>query len=233
MRFASKRARADALEVLSNLGDREASHLLVAMLEEGSIEERIPAVAPFLEIPQSGEEVRRAAAQARDPWLRLAAAADHTVEQEEDMERLVVLRQVALFAELPLDQLEAVNQLMKEAKYLRGEVICHQGELASELYVLIEGQVRFYKFYGTDAEQYLGDQDPPGYTGEMGLLANMERSATIVAAKDTTLLTLDGEQLKDLILQVPDIAFKLFRVLAERVQKAETELHHMIDSAAS
>ena len=41
LRFASARTRADALEVLSNLGDRESAALLVLMLDEGSVDEKL------------------------------------------------------------------------------------------------------------------------------------------------------------------------------------------------
>lgn len=229
LRTGSARARADALEVLSNLGDRYASQLLVLMLEDRPIADKIAEVAPHLPIPRSSHDVWSHARRAEDRWLRLASA-DPSPAQEEAMERLLLLREVPLFAELPLDQLEAVNQLMAERHYLRGEVIYEEGDVAAELHVLIAGRVHFYKQYGSPSRIYLNEHHPPTASGEMGLLADKPRSATMVAMEDTTLLTLDGARLKELILQAPELAFPLFRVLADRVQRAEDRLHEAIDS---
>jgi CRP/FNR family transcriptional regulator len=62
------------------------------------------------------------------------------------------------------------------------------------------------------------------YFGEMAILDNDLRSATVVAQTPTRLLTLDGASLKDLILQMPDISFEIFRVLTRRIREAEKRL---------
>ena len=55
------------------------------------------------------------------------------------MERLLALKEIPLFKNLSLDQLEAVHQITKEVEYLPGEVILKQGERGDELYLLIAG----------------------------------------------------------------------------------------------
>jgi CRP-like cAMP-binding protein len=57
--------------------------------------------------------------------------------------------------------------------------------------------------------------------GEMSILDNAPRSATAVAVGPVKLLTLDGMALKELILQMPEIAFAIFPVLTHRVRDAE------------
>ena len=230
LRLAHTRARSDALEVLSNLGDRDSSRLLVMMLEEGPIEEKLGALAGEFAIPRDEQDVVTEARQARDPWLRLAVQTAHTEEQERQMERLLVLRQVSLFSGLSLDELEAVSQLMTEERYLQDEIICNEGDLGGELYVLVEGEARFYRNYGSPQALLLNTQGPPTFFGDMAVLADAPRSATIVASKDSTLLKLGGESLKELILQVPDLSFQLFRVLSDRVRRAEERLQHLVDA---
>ena len=65
LRFGGGRARADALEVLSNLGDRESSQLLVVMHEEGSLEERYRSVADLLDLPGDFQDAGRRLAPRR------------------------------------------------------------------------------------------------------------------------------------------------------------------------
>ena len=62
------------------------------------------------------------------------------------------------------------------------------------------------------------------YFGEMAILDGAPRSATVVAGTDARLLKLNGERLNELILQTPEIAFELFRVLTQRIRTAEERL---------
>ena len=63
-----------------------------------------------------------------------------------------------------------------------------------------------------------------GYFGEMAILDDAPRSATVVADTRCRVLTLDGASLKDLILQMPEISFVIFRVLTGRVRAADAKL---------
>ncbi len=229
LRFGSPRARGDALEVLSNLGDREAAALLVLQLEDGLLEDKLVAVAASLRVPDSAAEVVAAAREAPDPWLRLGAHPRPGPIEEERMERLLVLREVPLFAGLSLDQLEAVNRLVRETRWLAGEIVLREGDLGNELYVLVSGELRVYRSFGTPQQILLNTLHPVSAVGEMGVLADAPRLATNVVAVDSTLLVLDGEHLKDLILQVPEISFEIFRVLTARVRAAEERLQAASD----
>jgi type IV pilus assembly protein PilB len=62
------------------------------------------------------------------------------------------------------------------------------------------------------------------YFGEMAALVDEPRSATVVARERSRLLALDGGSLKELIHQMPEIAFEIFRVLNARVRSAERDL---------
>jgi hypothetical protein len=229
LRFASARPRADALEVLSNLGDREASELLVLMLDVGSVDEKLAEVSSYVSPPRTLEEVLEAAQNTNDHWIVAAAAAlgsDPTPHAmpEEHMARLLVLRDVGLFEHLSLEQLEAINQVLEGETYFAGEEICREGDLGTELYVLVEGEVHFFKNRGTPQEILLRTQGPVNYFGEMAILDGAPRSATVVAGSDARLLKLNGERLHELILQTPEIAFELFRVLTQRIRAAEERL---------
>jgi CRP-like cAMP-binding protein len=58
----------------------------------------------------------------------------------------------------------------------------------------------------------------------MAILDDEPRSATVVADGRTRLLSLGGRSLKELIHQMPEIAFEIFRVLTARVRTAEKRL---------
>ena len=111
-----------------------------------------------------------------------------------------------------------------EAEYLADEVVCREGEPGDALFLLLEGQVAAYKNYGTEREIRLSTMSAVTSFGEMAILDDEPRSATIVTLTPARLLTLDGSSLKELILQMPEISFEIFRVLTKRVRTAEERL---------
>ena len=229
LRLGASRAYGDALEVLSNLGDREAAQLLVLMHEAGALDERLRAARDIMPLPTRRTEVLDAARHATIRWIRMAAEAfeapdDIEIREEELMERLLALRQIPLFAELSLEQLEAVNQFAKEKVYLPNEVIVKEGDPGGELYLLIEGKVRVFKHYGMLNETELGTMSAVSYFGEMAVLDDATRSATIVAYDRLRLIAVDGANIKELILEMPELSFEIFRVLTRRVRAAEERL---------
>lgn len=220
LRFANARVRADALEVLSNLGDREASHLLVLLLEEGELDDKLPVVRSQLQLPEEPAKFLTALSERQERWFQLGKS-----EQEEElMESLLVLRKVPLFAQMTLEQLEAINNLLSEEQFLSRELVFREGDVGDELYVIVEGQVDIYRDHGSQAEILLTTLNPGAYFGEMAILDEQPRSATVVAHTDTRLLRLRGEQLKELIFQMPEIAFQIFKVLTNRIRTADNRL---------
>jgi HEAT repeat protein len=225
LRFGGGRLRGDALEVLSNLGDRESAQLLVALYEEGSAER----IAGLVELPRSPSALLESSRRDEVGWIRLGAKAiDHAgalpPAEVTRMERLLALKQIPLFANLSLDQLEAVHQLTREATYLPGEVIVREGDPGGELYLLLEGSVRIWKDHGTPQATALNTIQAGSYVGEMAILDDEPRSASVVAIESVRLLRLDGRSLKELVHQMPEIAFEIFRVLTARVRAAEKRL---------
>jgi hypothetical protein len=225
----ASRSRGNALEVLSNLGDRESARLLVLIHETDPLEERARFVVDTIPVPTTAEEVLAAARLSEVPWIRMGARALDPQEgdpppEEETMQRLLALKQVNLFANLSLEQLDAVHGATREVEYLPDEIILREGERGEKLYLLLEGRVAVVKNHGTPHEQQLATQSAVDYFGEMAILDNEPRSATVVALGHARLLTLDGASLKDLILHMPEISFEIFRVLTARIRSAEKRL---------
>jgi CRP-like cAMP-binding protein/HEAT repeat protein len=225
LRFASSRVRADALEVLSLLGDREGSRLLVALLEEGPLEERSALARSLVGAPRDQAEVLLEAPRF-GRFARAAAAAlgpGHDVP-EVPMERMLLLSRVPLFAQLTLEQLEAIDAAMIEVQYMTGETITREGETGDELFVVLEGEASIYKETAEGDRLLLSTMGAGSYLGEMAILSDEPRSATAIAACPSRLLSLRGDRLKELILDMPEISFELLRVLTGRVRTVEERL---------
>jgi hypothetical protein len=226
LRFGSSRSRGDALEILSHLGDREAASLLVTYHERGRLADRIGIARKHISAPEDPQQFIDDARESNSRWIRMGALAfdfeaGQELPEEASMERLLALKEIPLFRNLSLDQLEAVHQITKEKEYLPGEVILKQGERGDELYLLIAGRVRIFTNYGEPSEVEKPEQRAVSSFGEMAVLHDGTRSATVVAADRSHLLCLDGNSLRELLMQMPEISLEMFRVLVERVRAAE------------
>jgi hypothetical protein len=232
LRFGSARSRGDALEILSNLGDRAAARLLVLMHEPGPIDERAAGIAAEVALPKSRAAFLAEAGRSQDRWIRMAVAAGERPVGETPgpesavMERLLALKRVPLFENLSLDQLEAVLRLAGDATFLPDEVIVRQGDRGGELYLVLEGVVEAWLDHGGTNPQLLSTMPAGSYFGEIAILDDEPRSATVVAREPAQLLTLDGDSLKALLLQMPEIAFELLRVMTARVRASERRLQN-------
>lgn len=229
LRFAHARIRSDALEVLSNLGDREATALLVHLLEEGDLVERSRALVGKVPPPRELESLSRELARSADRWLHLAGRANQGSEavgseEVELMERLLMLQSVPLFSAMTLEQLEAIHSCLTEQHYTKGEVIFNEGDIGDEMYIVADGQVEILLNLDSDEPLHLATVESGSYFGEMSVLDRDPRSAAARVTQDARLFVLKGEQLKELIYVMPEIAFTIFRVLSERLRRSDKRL---------
>ena len=137
------------------------------------------------------------------------------------MQQILALKQVDLFNNLSFEQLEAILQASGDAEYLEGEVIFREGDPGDKLFLLLDGSVEVIKDHEGNAELKLQTLHAVNYFGEMAILTDEPRSATTVAASACRLITLDDAAFRELLLQIPEISFEIFRVLTRRVRDAE------------
>jgi len=140
------------------------------------------------------------------------------------VERLLVLKKVPLFAQMNLEQLMAIDQRMEEIEYLPGELVFEEGQLGAELYILLEGCVQIFKNAPEGGTIKLTELSGVSYFGEMAILDDEPRSASVEVIRNSRLLVLKGEQLKDLVEQMPEIAFEIIKVLTRRIRQADERL---------
>ncbi len=72
--------------------------------------------------------------------------------------------------------------------FKKNEVICHRGEIGNCMYCIKKGSVAVFSNYGTQQVRKLAELKEGEFFGEMELIENEPRSATVVAMTDDTLL---------------------------------------------
>jgi aquaporin Z len=105
-----------------------------------------------------------------------------------------------------------------------GEVVLRQGEAADKAYVVERGQLEVRRREGDGAEQVLAVLGPGDWVGEMALLLNLPRSATVVATVDSELREVTVENFAHVIAEHPTETVRLLRQLCERIDRTDRML---------
>jgi len=132
------------------------------------------------------------------------------------------LAHVPLLAHLTREELQALAKSCREGQFKAGTTLTSQGDTGVGLYILTSGKVRITQTKSPGgAEVELGTAGPGDVLGEMALLDDLPRSATLTAIVDVTALLLPVWAFRTTLRSHPDIAFKLLSVLSRRVRQAE------------
>lgn len=136
-----------------------------------------------------------------------------------DMERILFLRSVPLFADIDGNDLQWINEITREKKYKTGQTVFRENDVGDSLYIIISGSVRVLKGQNQVILQIIEERET---FGEMSILDQEPRSATVEVQKDATLLAIKRDDFQRLLLARPQLAFSLFRTISRRLREAVT-----------
>lgn len=132
------------------------------------------------------------------------------------------LSQVQLFSACNKRELARIAALTAEIEVPEGRVLMRQGKPGRECFVIEEGTAK-----ATVRGRKSRMMGPGECFGEMALLHDAPRSATVIAASDMQLLVLDSREFSTLLEDVPSVARKVLAVVGERLRNAErAQPHH-------
>ena len=120
------------------------------------------------------------------------------------------LSHIGLFSELTLPELTTVTRQLSFEDYSEGEVIFRQNDVSESLYIVVHGEV----YVQRDGER-IAELPAGAHFGEMALLNQRPRSATVVAAKDTSLLRLTRDAFYQVVQQDHVVGVKFLWKLAQ------------------
>ncbi len=136
------------------------------------------------------------------------------------------LASVDLFSSLDKKELRHLANSCQERKYAAGTVLIQQGSTGAGLFVITDGHVKITKAVDPDRpEVELGTAGAGDVLGEMSLLDDLPRSATVTAVSDVTALLLPIWDFRAAMRNSPDIALKLLARLSVRLRNVESDRH--------
>ncbi len=136
----------------------------------------------------------------------------------------LLLRNVPLFAVLPDSQLSLLTSLVGRKSFPRASTIISAGDMTDCLYVIISGRLKVMMSDDEGREVILAILNPGEFFGEMGLLDDHPRSATVVALEPCELLSLSKRDFKKCLEDNFDLSMTVMRGLVRRLREADKKI---------
>ncbi len=163
-----------------------------------------------------------------DPFVKQVASQifgtlePSTLSANTAMNRLLLLKNVALFKNLSLDELLLIDKSLEQAQVLAGETVFTEGDWGTHLFIIADGTVQLVKAIDGDPQE-LKQLTKEQYFGEIALFDDAPRWDSAIALTDCTLLKLEKNRFLSLITQRPHIILEICRFLSQRLR--ETDKH--------
>jgi CRP-like cAMP-binding protein len=144
---------------------------------------------------------------------------DRSVSLAEEVE---LLKRIPLFANIDTSKLKLLAFTSERVRFPAGQVLCRQGEIGRAAFIIIDGEADVI----VDAETgpltvaSVGRND---FVGEIAILCDVPRTATVQARTDVTALVIAKDQFFRMITEFPQMAIEIMRVLALRLERTTKE----------
>lgn len=126
------------------------------------------------------------------------------------------------------NEVTEIRTLSREHSLAKGQVLFREGTLADAAYVVVSGALEVRKSVSGVGETAIATLGPSSIVGEMALLTEAPRSATVVALEDAELLQIPKAAFEALLKRQSVAAFKVCQnlaiMLSERLQRLNREL---------
>jgi HEAT repeat protein len=132
------------------------------------------------------------------------------------MDKIAFLKGSSLFAALPLEELYHIALSMQEESVRQGAVVIREGTRGDKMYIVVSGKLEVRK---AGAEAPIAELAEKQVFGDMSLLDDEPRSASVVAVAEVHLLSLQRRDLERILRRYSSIAFTMMRLLSRRLRE--------------
>ena len=138
-----------------------------------------------------------------------------------------MLRRVPLFSDLPEEDLEKLARVAVRKTYPKENVIFFEQDEGDSLFIISRGSVKVAKISDEGKEVILAILGPGEFFGDMSLLDNQPRSATVIAVEETEVSAIRRKEFLSQIQENPQLAVKLMSVLSQRLREANRKIGNL------
>lgn len=128
-----------------------------------------------------------------------------------------LLKQIPLFANIETSKLKLLCFASERVTYPAGEVLCEQDEMGHSAFIIIDGEAEVI-VRTPSGPQMVATIGKNSLVGEIAILCDVPRTATVRAKTDLVTLCISKELFFRLVTEFPQIAVEIMRVLALRLE---------------
>jgi CRP/FNR family cyclic AMP-dependent transcriptional regulator len=139
-------------------------------------------------------------------------------------ENKAFLRRVPLFSSLNEMQLDQLAAGSVRKNYPRGRTIVAEGEPSQSLYILLSGRAKVQRSDSEGKEVILAVIGPREFFGEMSLIDDAPRSASVITIESSDFMAINKDSFKAVLVQSPDISMQIMRGLVRRLREADKKI---------
>jgi CRP/FNR family transcriptional regulator, cyclic AMP receptor protein len=136
------------------------------------------------------------------------------------------LKSIPFFSSLSDNVLFALAEKSKTIRFPKNAIIMHQGELSHSFHIILTGKVRVY-VSDEENEYFLQTQGSGSYFGELALLTDTPRSASIKTLERTTCAVISQSDFMQWINQHIEVSPVLLQTMAEKIRQLTDEIQSM------
>lgn len=133
------------------------------------------------------------------------------------------LRKVPMFSGIEPSRLKLLAFTSERISFAAGQKLFSQGDAADAAYVILDGKADVV-LESKDGQLKVAELGRNALVGEMGILSDNPRSATIVATEASSALRIDKRVFLDLLTQFPQMSIAVMRELANRLERTNAQL---------
>lgn len=134
-----------------------------------------------------------------------------------------MLRQVPLFSGVAPAKLKLLAFTSDRVTYAPGQIIVRQGEVGDAAYVVLAGQAEVL-VDSPNGQIKVADLQPNAIVGEIAILSNQKRTATVRATSSVETLRIRKDHFLRMLGEYPEMTVEIMRVLADRLSHTTAEL---------
>ncbi len=135
-----------------------------------------------------------------------------------------VLRAVPLFSSFPEDQLRTLATMVNRKSLPRGAMVMAAGDPTDSLYIVISGRLKVMMSDADGKEVILSILGPGEFFGEMGLIDDSPRSASVIGIEPCELLSITKRDFNKRLSESFEMAMAVMRGLVQRLREADRKI---------
>lgn len=140
---------------------------------------------------------------------------------------LTVLRALPIFERLEDESLRPLSRVAMLRQIPRNTVVLHAGDSTDNIYFVLSGVVKVQISDEEGREVILSMLGPGELFGEMGVLDDHPRSATVLAVESSELVMIGQADFKQCLAQNPDVSLFIMRNLTKRLRLADRAIESL------